>query len=130
MQEEIKMTTICLPKELAGVFAMWAVRQSPYIVPDNLQQGILEFMAGFDCSKPMLEWKYPLEFSQAVLDSITKSPVCLGWNESWNESKNGRDGIVFSSRYGTAHPDDDFIDLHALQMNICRTIFETQEPVK
>lgn len=117
------MTTICLPKELAGVFAMWAVRQSPYLAPDNLEQAIFEFMAGFDCTKPMFEWEHTLEFSQAVLDSITKSPVCL----SWNERKNGRDGMGFSSRYGQPHPDDDFIDLHALQMNICRTIFESQE---
>ena len=110
------------PKHLAGVFAMYAVRQSPYLVPDNLKEAIFEFMAGFDCTQLVLSWRYPLEFSQAVNDSIMKSPVCL----SWNERKNGRDGMGFSSRYDQPEPDDDFIDLDALQMNICRDVFKDQ----
>ena len=103
-------------KHLAGVFAMNAVRQSPYLVPDNLAEAIVEFMAGFDCTQPVLEWQNPLECSQAVKDSIMKSPLCL----KWNERKNGRDGMGFCSRYEQPDPDDDFIDLDALQMNICR----------
>lgn len=110
------------PKHLAGVFAMNAVRQSPYLVPDNLAEAIVEFMAGFDCTQPVLEWQNPLECSQAVIDSIMKSPLCL----KWNERKNGRDGMGFCSRYEQPDPDDDFIDLDALQMNICRAIFEDQ----
>jgi len=41
--------------------AMNAVRQSPYLVPDNLAEAIVEFMAGFDCTQPVLEWQNPLE---------------------------------------------------------------------
>jgi hypothetical protein len=112
------------PKELAGVFAMWAVRQSPYLVPDNLHGAIFEFTSAFDFKQPILEWKYPLEFNQAVLDAIMHSKTIV----AWNERKNGnRSAIGVVTRYGQPEPDDDFIDLHALQMNICRTIFEDQE---
>jgi hypothetical protein len=116
------MSILIHPKHLAGLFAMSAVRQSPYLVPDNLEQAIVEFMAGFDCTQPLLEWAYPLECSQAVKDSIMKSPLCL----AWNNRKNGREGMGFTSRFDQPHPDDDFIDLDALQMNICREIFKDQ----
>jgi len=46
------MSNLVCPKHLAGLFAMYAVRQSPYIVPDNLAEAIVEFMAGFNCEKP------------------------------------------------------------------------------
>jgi hypothetical protein len=110
------------PKHLASIFAGYAVRQSPYLVPDNLKEAIFEFMAGFDCAAPVLSWRYPLEFSQAVKDSIMKSPICL----SWNGRKNGLCGMGLSSRYYQPSPDDDFIDLDALQMNICGEVFKGQ----
>lgn len=119
-----KHTVFIVPKHLAGIFAMYAVRQSPYLVPDNLAEAVVDFMAGFDCEKPVLSWRYPLEFSQAVHESIFKSNVIL----KWNERKNGREGMGFSSRFDKPHPDDDFIDLDALVMNICRDVFADQDP--
>jgi hypothetical protein len=110
------------PKYLASIFAGYAVRQSPYLVPDNLKEAIFEFMAGFDCTASVLIWRYPLEFSQAVRDSLMKSPICL----SWNERKNGRCGMGFSSRYDQPSSDDDFINLGDLQMNICGEVFKDQ----
>jgi len=110
------------PKHLAGIFAMYAVRQSPYLVPDNLSDAIFEFMAGFDCTQTLLEWEHPLECCQTVKDSIMKSPLCV----AWNNRKNGREGMGFTSRFDQPHPDDDFIDLDALQMNICREIFREE----
>ena len=112
-----------LPKELAGVFAMWAVRRLPHLVPENLAECITEFVAGFEYTQPVLEWKDPLEFMQAIKDSICKSPACL----KLNERKNGREGMGFSSRYDQPEADDDFIDLDALTQNIFRTITATQD---
>ena len=114
---------LAMPKELAGIFAMWAVRQSPYLVPDYLSSGIMQFLAEFACTEPVLSWSNEAELKVAVTQAIQTSPVCLGWNER----KNGRQGIGFSSRYGQPESDDDFIDIDALRMNICRTILESQE---
>lgn len=106
-------------KFVAGEFAAWSVRQSPYPVPENLAVAVQAFQE---------KWPYDdyQEFEtmsalEAVIDGLfLKMPEVL----SWNERKNGRQGMGFSSRYDQPHRDDDFIDLGALSRNIAMSVWK------
>lgn len=111
-----------------GAVAMWAVRQSPYDVPDELETVL---------------WKLSSEMD--ATDLFEKEGFSKGWGEltyygvrelldqklkgipefmAWNERKNGNQSeYKFTSRYdGPENPDDDFIDLDALIRNVANTI--------
>lgn len=111
-------------KEVAGVLAMWAVRQSPYPVPDRLAEAV---QAAHDALPEELEgWFWATE---PVLRELVEG-ICLNNPiiATWNVPASGHDApFVFSSRYDSPSPDDDFIDLHALANNICRTLIADQQ---
>lgn len=97
-----------------GALACWAVRQSPYDVPDNLGEALLEFERAFgeyfetNCGA----------LSEAVFVAFGNCPAV----ESWNVAKDGSTGPVFSSRHDQPAPDHDFIDLHALAHNVAHAV--------
>lgn len=107
--------------QLLGVFAKYAVQQSPYHRPDNLE-AVLDSLNEM-ISEPFD--KAPLgiaEFSDHVtLEAflhrhLAKIPEYV----AWNDRKNGNDApMQFTSRYDAGgNPDDDFIDLEALERNV------------
>lgn len=107
------------PSQAAGTLAMWAVRQSPYPVPDNLAVVVSRFAELFPSDEFGLHEVGDQEELYRLVAQISEQiPELL----AWNERKNGRDGPGFVSRYDKPSPDDDFIDLSALWNNVSRSI--------
>lgn len=99
-----------------GALASWSVRQSPYLYPDNLEKGLLEFDSVF-VADDHFEINCNALRNQ-IYTVIDKCPTILGWSVP----KKGRHITVFCSRYDQPHPDYDFIDLSALARNVAHTI--------
>jgi hypothetical protein len=114
-------------KQVAGELAKWAIRQSPYSCPDNLESVVTRFVELFPKSDDaslrqldMIAFDEQGELYDAVQATSEQIPELL----AWNTRKNGNDApLGFCSRYSRPDPDDDFIDLHALWGNVARTIF-------
>jgi len=110
---------------------MWATRQSPYHAPDGLVEVLREFhnralkyrmtddgtIASWPCILATRD-----NLRAVVEQCLLSQPQVL----AWNERKNGNTApFHFSSRYdGPRDPDDDFIDLDALRMNIVRSCLD------
>jgi len=105
-------------RSLLGEIANWAVQQSPYHRPDNLEVVLDKFdkiIAGVP-DYPKLSYGEIKE----LLDELKEIPeVAL-----WNERKNGdKSEYKFVDRYSKEeNPDDDFIDLDALIRNVANSI--------
>lgn len=108
-------------KTLAGSLACWAIRQSPYIVPENLGPAIAEFMEQWSHEDyARLDTRALHQEIRAVID---RSPLVKAWNEPKKEGAvNTALGCAFVSRYESIHPDWDFIDLGALARNVAHEI--------
>lgn len=110
--------------DIVSAFAMWAVRQSPYPWPYQLEEACQALAA-----KLHPEWEgADLGFRslgcmqiEEILDAACKEiPEVL----AWNEPKSGHDApFVTSSRFHEPAPDDDFIDLGALFRNTAHSLF-------
>lgn len=111
--------TFLMESRFLGAVANNAVRQSPYHRPDNLEvvlDKLHELVAPAFNKAPM----GVLELTDNQLDDLIKQLRNIPEYEAWNERKNGNDApMKFISRYdGKGNPDDDFIDLDALEMNV------------
>ena len=110
---------------LLGALAMAAVRQSPYICPDNLKTVLektkaicdKEFKEGIN-SLRMKWFNTHRELSKWLKENLSSIPELVAWNDRKNGNK-APFGVC--SRYDQPHPDDDFIDLDALYGNIACT---------
>lgn len=110
--------------DIVGAFAMWACRQSPYGVPDNLES-VCKYLHASLKTEVAWDSNKMAELSLSGIEDMLRDILMDGCSEfqAWNERKNKRDGHGFVSRIsGPSHPDDDFIDLHALLRNTCVTI--------
>jgi hypothetical protein len=100
---------------------MWAVRQSPYGCPENLEAAVKKFRElaaarldialgdGFRCgylTRP--------EFGEWFDSALEQIPEAM----AWNMPKSGHTENVYASRYWSVQPEHDFIDLLALRQNI------------
>jgi hypothetical protein len=113
---------VILKSAVVGHFAMWAVRQSPYLLPENLDKGLKEFDKNLisnvnACNEYLIETTYT-ELEDNIKKALTKSDII----SSWNIAKKGS-GSVFVSAYSTPKPDYDFIDLDALTGNIAQSVW-------
>jgi hypothetical protein len=100
--------------------AKWAVAQSPYHRPNNLEVVLDKLNDGF--GKWEKEYNYfSYKDLKNYLESMLKTiPEFLLWNERKNGNKSQ---YKFVDRYSTNNnPDDDFIDLDALIRNIANSI--------
>jgi len=112
-------------KDITGAFAMWAVRQSPYNCPDNLDGAIErleEELHGANIFNPKR-----LDFAELSCDEIEALlEECfrkITFIKEWNNPKSGHDAEwVPVTRFSQPAPDDDFIDLGALVRNIAHTL--------
>lgn len=119
-------------RNLLGAIGKWAIEQSPYPRPDNLEKVLdqlytntKETFGGGKLGFVTFDGHHSLvKFLQENLRSI---PEYVGWNER----KNGRQGYGFSGAghhdngdvtLYNAKADDDFIDLDALERNVANEI--------
>ena len=112
-------------KQLAGTVAMWAIRQSPYRCPDKLVSVLHRIQLRFEPNAPF-------DFREGSEDEIHLyvSTLLRGIPEylEWNERKNGNKAeFHFTSRYDApGDPDDEFIDLDALERNVVNSMRDEQ----
>lgn len=111
-----------------GVVAKYAVAQSPYHRPDNLEV-VLDKLnerlkLHFD-EQPMGIAKFHEGQLLGILHlELANIPEYV----AWNDRKNGNDApMKFTSRYDKDdNPDDNFIDLDALEGNVVREVESEQ----
>lgn len=117
-----------------GHLAMWAVRQSPYHCPDHLELVIKMFRCHAIQYFDAAEMRRCDRLDLVELLKLSLSPIPEF--RQWNERKNGnKSPYAFVDRYSRPKPDDDFIDLDALILNVARDIIrecehDDGEPVK
>lgn len=108
---------------VVGYFTMWAVRQSPYLFPENLTDGIEEFSIAIGMGD-----EYGGGFIETTCDGLTEIvskaiDLCVTV-KSWNVAKDGsNEPYVFISRYDEPDPDHDIISLEALARNVAHGVW-------
>jgi hypothetical protein len=113
-----------------GTIAKYAVQQSPYHRPDNLETVLDRLNAIISPTFDKAELGVAkFEDWQDVEKFITIALAQIPEYVAWNDRKNGNDSpFQFTSRYDTdTNPDDDFIDLDALQRNVAVEIRKDQD---
>jgi hypothetical protein len=110
-----------LKSVLLGFIAQSATRQSPYNAPEGLVEVLIEFKQRikdytFDNQDDFIS------ADRSFLNNLLKKELLtIPQVEKWNERKNGnKSPFGFCSAYDKPNPDNDFIDLDALVMNITR----------
>ena len=116
-------------RNILSEVAKWAVAQSPYHRPDNLEI-VLDKLNEF-----IPEWKDKMGYGKMsygeLKDFLGKHLKSIPEFNLWNERKNGRQGHGFtgaghhddgSVKFFNAKADDDFIDLDALIRNVANSI--------
>lgn len=128
LREQPKVEIIASVNDLMGEMARYAVLQSPYSIPEGLEQGLDEFE---NALKKMLDgWKCCLKFyyfdgrwelEDFVFKAIEKCPTIV----AWNEPRKGKEQLFrgVSIHDGERDPDYDFVDLHALAGNIANVLY-------
>ena len=112
-----KETFTTSKREILGEIARWAVRQSPYHRPDNLEV-VLDKMN--ELIKDIVD--YP-EVDEQILKVLISRLKQIPEFVAWNERKNGnQSAYAFVDRYSEIEPDNDFIDLDALIRNVVHAI--------
>jgi hypothetical protein len=113
------------PSQVAGALAMWAIRQSPFDCPANLQFVVQRFTQLFPKDGDetlrqlgMVKIADQDELYAAVMAVFEQIPELL----AWNTPKSGGEGTRFVTRYSAPDPQNDFIDLYALANNVARTV--------
>lgn len=111
-------------KYLIGELARWAINQSPYYIPENLEI-VLRKLSDLLPTYTFNEYGYKKmkknEFHKWLFDIIIQIPELVEWNSSKDGNKSP---FKFVSRYDEPNPDSDFVDLDALVMNIKRSLIQ------
>ncbi len=111
-------------RQICGAVANWAVRQSPYpggprdltLVLQMLERSIRQ-----DADRAgMLQFAERDDLEIYLIQKLRAIPEYVGWNER----KNGNTApFKFTSAFTPrGDPDDDFIDISALEGNVVRSI--------
>jgi len=115
-----------VPSDFTGALALWAVKQSSYPVPENLEV-VLKTLHDriephFDSEYAMRKFTTINEVEFFASEHLRAIPEYM----AWNERKNGNDApLSFISAYdGPRDPDNDFIDLGALERNVAMHIVQ------
>lgn len=124
------MSKLYLSKDqLLASLAKYAVLQSPYPCPDNLEIVIKKFnqMIRRDFADAPLGVKEFVDRA-SLLNYISPKLALIPEYMQWNERKNGNQApLQFIDRHHPlADADDDFIDLDALEMNTVLDIEKDQ----
>lgn len=113
---------IATVKDVCGALVKWAVRQSPYLVPDNLGEAAKQFADNFVVGLLPDDDEYfrtnCSALGRLVYQTFEKCPLI----QAWNSPKVGNHTIAFVTRYSEPSPDYDFIDLDALARNVAHDL--------
>jgi hypothetical protein len=106
------------PHDITGAVALFAVHQSPYPVPDGLEVVLRKLHDacndGFDTGGMRRFGSFD-QLRAYISERCRAIPEYMAWNERKNGNQNP---LQFTSRYDPpGNPDDDFIDLGALERN-------------
>jgi len=112
-------------KDITRGLAKWAISQSPYSCPDNLED-VIKYLDA--CLEREVDWDICgmaelslCDISKLLYDILYEQGIT--YFNNWNKSKKGDVEIQFTSRYSSEKdPDYDFIDLDALLGNVCLDI--------
>lgn len=105
-------------EDVLGALANWAIQQSPYVMPEDLDVGLREFWMQFDPCPPFEYFETNCNSLRSkVRDTFESCPTIMGWNVAKKGS-----GTVICSRYDSPEPDYDIIDLDALARNVAHSI--------
>ena len=102
-------------KDFTGSVAKWSVKLSPHSCPDDLDRVIIKADGAWP-SNDVKEWSYD-DFDEFVNLFIFNTPEIV----AWNSTKSGRDygDHKFITAFDlSSNIEDDFVDLHALKINI------------
>lgn len=114
-------------RQVVGTFAMWACRQSPYGVPDNLEE-VCRYL--YDALLTFTEWcpgGFIHEWAQVEVGELRRwlDQTMIGGQVTAFEAWNRRRRQPTPDEYDRVRdPDTDFIDLHALLRNTVSTLAE------
>lgn len=108
-------------EHVLGSLAKWAIRQSPYTIPDNLAKVLTTIHES-------LAEDFPEEYMpftvRELLPILSRKLREIPEYRAWNDRKNGNASPhKILTRYDEdGDPDDDFIDLDALERNAVNDI--------
>lgn len=109
--------------DIVGAFAKWVCRQSPYNVPDGLENVCKYLNVAL---KSCTDWSTADEMAKCSLVEINKWLYDILYEQgveqfdAWNKCKKGRTpDIQFTFATDKRDLDYDFIDLDALLHNVC-----------
>ncbi len=113
-------------KDITQGLAKYAISQSPYPCPDNLED-VIKYLDA--CLEKEVDWQECMGMAKLSLCDINKLLYDIlyeqgvSYFDNWNKSKKGNVEIQFVSRDSLkGDPDYDFIDLDALLGNVCLDI--------
>ena len=122
-------------KDVSAIFAKWAIKQSPYIVPNGLSEKTVLFTKKFQeqfqdyiiNNQFMNAWIENISLSKKELRSVVLNIISEYDFKEWNMPISGNvvDFKIIKHDYAKVDPDDDFIDLKSLAQNIADEIYET-----
>ena len=128
------MKILVSSRGLLGAVAKWAVEQSPYPRPDNLEVVLDDLYSNTKGTFEGGELGFVhFENSTKLVEFIRENLRAIPEYLAWNERKNGRGGNGFSSAgehddgsvtLQWAKADDDFIDLDALERNVTNELLD------
>lgn len=112
-------------KNITRGLAKYAISQSPYPCPDNLEE-VINYLDA--CLEREIDWGSHgmaelslCDINKLLYDILYEQGIT--YFDNWNKSKKGDVEVQFVSRGSpTPNPDYDFIDLDALLHNICLDI--------
>lgn len=130
MSAALDRTTVLVSvNAVAGYFAMWAVRQCPFGVPDDLNIRVRALRGHlshrFTVGEPDFKCEYFDCYSELedVLRELMSDEI-----PHWNRPYSGHNSpFGFVSRFFKPKPEDDFIDLDALFRNVAMSAFAESE---
>ena len=112
-------------KDITRGLAKYAISQSPYVCPDNLE-GVIKYLDA--CLEKEVEWEESgmAELSLCDINKLLHNILYeqgFSFFDEWNKAKKGNVEVQFCSRYSKVEdPDYEFIDLDALLHNVCLDI--------
>lgn len=107
-------------KDITGGLALFAVKQSPYACPIDLEK-VINYLDA--CLRKSVDWENGFaqlslcDISNLLYDILYEQGIsCF---DAWNKAKKSKGTIKFVTTHNEEDPDYDFIDLDALLRNVC-----------
>lgn len=128
MGEHMRLIT---SKDILGQMARWAVQQHPFHAPDGLFEvcNLIDDQAAkhFKDSVPGLPMQWFAD-SWEIRDWLRAALKDHPTLTAWNTPRSGHNSNIAISRFDSGpRPEDDFIDIDALMLNVSREAWKDAE---